>query len=124
MFSSVDVLEQDAEFVAAEASACVTATGACREALGKGDEQAIAGLVPEAVVDRLEVVDVEEEHRDRLRLAASPLERVLDAIGKERTVGQAGKRIVKGLELELLLERGAAGDVVNREDDSADGGIV
>ena len=33
--------------------------------LGHRDQQPVAGLVPEAVVDDLEVVEVEEEHRDR-----------------------------------------------------------
>ena len=63
------VLEADAEdgeLVAAEAGDEVGVAHGGLEPLRDLDQQAVAGLVPEAVVDDLEVVEVEEEDGDRL----------------------------------------------------------
>src|SRR5262245_42762587 len=68
--------------------------------------------MPERVVDALEVVEVEEEHRDvRPRALAAEDERVLDAVREERTVREARKRVVERLVPELLLGFLARGDV-------------
>ena len=49
------------------------------EALRDGDQQLIAGLVPEGVIDLLEVVDIDEEDRgERVAAAAQTLEGLLD----------------------------------------------
>ena len=57
--------------------------------------------MPEAVVDRLEVVEVDEQNGE---LAASLGDRVPDLVAEQRPVGQVGQRIVVGLVMELLLE--------------------
>ena len=62
----------------------------------------IAGLVPEAVVDHLEVVEVDEHDGRGGRGPA--VERVLDALAEEAAVGQSRQRIVECLEHELLFE--------------------
>ena len=63
---SVIAFEQDGELVAAEARHGVGGPGALHEALGRGLQQAVAGVVPERVVHVLEVVQVQEHHRDLL----------------------------------------------------------
>src|SRR5207247_36323 len=60
-------------------------------------EEPIAGLVPEAVVDRLEGVEVEKKDCDRLLAAVHAVERVLEAVGEERAVRELGERVVEGL---------------------------
>ena len=61
------VLEQDRELVAAQPGGqCRSGAGADCEPLGDRDQQRVAGGVAEAVVDRLEVVEVEEQD-DRRR---------------------------------------------------------
>ena len=57
----------------------------------------------EGVVDDLEVVEVEEQDDgDRARPAArQPL---VDLLGEQGPVGEAGQRVVMGLVAELLLE--------------------
>ena len=96
-------LEQDPELVAAETRRDVARANACADTLGSGDEQIVAGAVAEPVVDRLEVVEVEEEHR---RVVGRPAcERLADAFGEEPAVRQAGERVVVGLVAELLLDR-------------------
>ena len=60
----VDTLEQDCELVAAQPRDGIGVTHGLLEASRDADEQLVAGRVAEAVVDGLEVVDVDEEHGD------------------------------------------------------------
>ena len=55
------LLEQDGELVPAEAGDRVLVPDAGLEPAGHGDQQVVAGGVAELVVDRLEVVQVDEE---------------------------------------------------------------
>ena len=71
-------------------------------------EQRVPGDVAEAVVDRLEVVEVEEENSG---VARTHDERVLDAIREERPVREPGQRVVEGLVAKLLLGLPARRDV-------------
>ena len=83
-------------------------------------EDHVAGLVAEAVVDRLEVVEVDEHDRDQRAAADGRTEGVRDAVGEERAVGEVGDRIVERLMRELVLEGLALADVAAVEDDPAD----
>ena len=64
--------------------------------------------MPERVVDALEVVEVDEHHRDLTHAAG--LERLAHALGEQRAVGEPGQRIVVGLVLELVLQVAQLGD--------------
>jgi hypothetical protein len=57
--------QQDGELVAAQAGDAVAGAHARGEPAGDGDEQLVAGRVAEGVVDRLEAVEVDEQHRRR-----------------------------------------------------------
>ena len=94
------------------------------DALGDGHEQLIAGGVTEAVVDRLEVVHVEEEHGDPARLAHPAGQRVLHPIREQRAVGKARERVVEGAVGELILELLAVAHVAGGEQHAADVRIV
>ncbi len=59
--------------------------------------------VAEAVVHRLEVVDVEDQHRDARPLRAGPRDRLLDPLLEERPVRKAGEVIVVRLVAKALL---------------------
>ena len=54
----------------------------------------VAGAVPERVVDLLEGVDVEQQHRDGAGGGAAGAQRLRGALAKERAVGQAGELVV------------------------------
>ena len=120
LLHSVDVLQEQRELIAAEARRRVAGANTRREALRHFDQHLVAGGVPEAVVDRLEVVEVEEHDGDALVLAPRAGDRVPDALGEERPVGEPGDRVVEGLMRELFLERLALADVAAVEDDAAD----
>ena len=114
----VDVLEQHGELVAAEARGGVAGADAGVEALGDGQQDLVAGGVAEAVVDRLEVVEVEEDDRQAGLLAARAGDRLAHALDEQRAVGQAGDGVVERLVGELLLEGLALADVAGVEHDA------
>ena len=79
----------------------------------------------EAVVDQLEVVEVDEGHGGDRRVGpADPGQGVLDAIEEQGPVGQPGEGVVEGLVPQLVLEGAPPGDVADREDDAVDVGVV
>ena len=77
--------------------------------------------MPHAVVDGLEVVEVEEEDADVPALVPrGAVERVGDPIGEEGSVREPGEVVLEGPSLELRLERQPVGDVTERDDEAAD----
>ena len=117
-------LEQQGEFVTAEAGHRVTRRVGGFEPLGHCDEHTVAEVVAEAVVDHLEVVDVHEQHGNRCRPAVGAVEGMGDPVEEERPVGQSGQRVVEGLMVELLLQGPPVGDVAAVEHDGSDVRIV
>ena len=101
-------LDEDGELVTTDPGDGVPEADARAQSLADRGEQAVPGVVAEAVVDRLEVVQVDEE--DRHRLIPPLLERVVEPITEERPVGQERERVVEGLELELHLPLLQLGD--------------
>ncbi len=59
--------------------------------------------MPEGVVDRLEVVDIDEQGHNLSLAASASCEHLLHAIQDQRPVRQAGERVVGGKEPKLLL---------------------
>jgi hypothetical protein len=64
-------------------------------------QQPVPGAVAEAVVDHLEVVQVDEEHGQAAAVAARPGQRVPDPVVEQGPVGQVGEAVVEGQVLEL-----------------------
>ena len=107
----VDVApEQHRELVTAEPGGEVVGPQARLDALRDGHEQQVTGGVALAVVDGLEVVDVDEQHRrpgvvSGLHFA----QRALDGLNEEAAVGEAGERVVERLVAQPRLELGQLG---------------
>ena len=114
------VLEQDGELVAAEPRSGVLGTQAAGQPLRGRAQQLVADRVAEAVVDRLEVVEIDEHHGELTVVAPGARERQCEAILEQRPVGEAGEIVVERLVAELLLERDALGDVTEVEQDPVD----
>ena len=117
---AVGALEQHGELVAAEAGGGVARADARRQPLRDLVEHLVAGRVAEAVVDGLEVVEVDEDDRQPVVLAPRAGDGVAHALAEQRAVGEVGHRVVERLVGELLLERLALADVAAVEDDAAD----
>ncbi len=118
LLRALHLLDQDGELVAAEAGDRVGRADGVAQAMRDLLQHRVAGGMAEAVVDRLEVVEVDEDHAHRRLLAGRAGERVADAIGEERAVGEARDGIVEGLVRELVLEELALADVAAVEDDA------
>ena len=105
------VRDDDGELVATEAGQQVPGPQALPQPVGHRDEQLVADVVAEAVVDGLETVQVAVEHRGH---AAARGERGLQPMPEQRAVGQTGQRVVLGLVGHLVGEQ-AATQVGRRE---------
>jgi hypothetical protein len=65
------------------------------------EQHLVAAAVAEGVVERLEVVEVDEQDGDRRVVAA--LERVPDAVEQQRAVGHPGERVVERAVAQLVV---------------------
>ena len=77
-------------------------------------QHGVAGLVAERVVDRLEVVEVEDRQRQQVAVAAGALDLAVQAGGEGAPVGEAGERVGVGQAVELGARLGV-GDGDRRE---------
>src|SRR5690606_19512507 len=88
------VLDEHREFISAKPRYHVTATRRVQQPLGSGNQQTVALLMTERVVYGLEVVEIEEQDCDRVRIRFGALERLDDTFLKARPVGEIRERIV------------------------------
>src|SRR5206468_10043549 len=97
-----------------------TISGAHRraQALGEFDQHRVAGRMAEVVVDRLEMVDVETQHRSAEALLARFQKRLLESLEEQRSVWQPGQNVVFGPASKLRLDGLALRDVACRDRDS------
>ncbi len=97
----VGLLEEHAELVTAEAGESVLCSQA-RAHPRRGDlQQLVADVVTAGVVDVLEAIQVEVEHRERPAATPRAILRVADSVHEERAVRQTRQRIVVGLALQI-----------------------
>ena len=111
-----DVAAHDRELVAAEAREPVAGAQHAVEAARRSREQLVAGLVAEAVVHDLEVIEVEEHEADA-RVVGARGERVLQPLDEHHAVRQLGQRIVTGAVRELGLDAAVLAHVVRGTDE-------
>ena len=113
------VAQQQRELVAAESGDGVATAHTRPQSLGDDHQDLVADGVAEAVVDRLEVVEIDEEQGDSVVRALGPLNPLFHAIAKEHAIGQIGQRIVERLMRKLVLEALAVADVAGGQDQPA-----
>jgi hypothetical protein len=108
-----DVVEQDRELVAAEPGDGVAGAQGRLQPARDRDQQPVADVVPERVVDELEAVEVEEQHGGAgVRVPAlRAADRLREAVEEEHAVRQPGQRVVQRVVLQALLGLAAVGDV-------------
>jgi len=94
---SSELLADDHELVAAEAPDGVLRAHVVGQPRGDGAQHRVAGVVPVFVVDALEAIEVEEEHRQTPVMAPRPRDRQAEAFDDRGAVGQLGQRIVARL---------------------------
>ena len=97
------VEEQDRELVAAEARGQVAGPDARLDAVGDGASSRSPAACPSASLTSLKL----SRSRNRTtgtRPGVGQLDRLVDLLGEQAAVGEAGQRVVVGLVAELLLE--------------------
>jgi hypothetical protein len=108
----VDGFAQHRELVPAQTSHRVPRADGLLEAVADLHQQEVAGVMPQGVVDRLELVQVEEDHRHRaLGRAVLPGQSHVQAVAEQGTVRQVGEDVVQGAPTQLLLGSALLGDV-------------
>ncbi len=115
------VADQQRELVAAEAGDRVLATAGLAQRCGHGEQQFVAGLVAERVVDLLESVEIDQDHRAALAVSAAGAKPPAKLGVEAAAVDQPGERIVVGEVLEFALEQAALGHVLDLDDQVARG---
>jgi len=110
------VLEYDGELVTAQSRDRVLLPHRASQARRDRLQELVSALVPERVVDRLEVVQVQVEQADQLVGALRAHHGVLEALAEEGAVGDSGQGVVRREVVELALLPFAQRDVgKNRE---------
>ena len=85
-----DIAEQNHEFVAAQARDDIVLARAFAQAFGNLDQQLVARGMAERIVDDLETVEIDEQHRAFARLRSAIGNLLLQQPREVLAVGQAG----------------------------------
>ena len=110
---------QDREFVAAEPRDRVVLADRAADALRDGAEQLVADRMAERVVDALEVVEVEVEHRHRLAVRLDAREAFGHLLAQQHAVRQLRQRVVARHVRDAFLGAVPLGDVLVDRDPAA-----
>ena len=73
----------------------VARSGGGADPVGDRLQELVTDSVSERIVDRLEIVEIDEQHDNRIGLRSSDPQRVVDAVEVERTVGEPGQLVVE-----------------------------
>ena len=105
----------DREFVGVEAGERIFLAQRRAQALGDAAQQLVADAVAERIVDRLEIVEAEHQHRDLVRAAPRVQQDLVHVLAQQIAVRQPGQAVVLGHEGEPRLGALALGDVHQRQ---------
>ena len=104
-------LEQDVEFVGADPGNRLDLREYGAQPFSGLDQHLVAGSVPKALVDRREIVEIDEGEREARSIHLGRLHRIRQEFAEERTVRQAGQRIAVDEEVEPFLGVASFGNV-------------
>jgi hypothetical protein len=91
VFGSVHFGKQHDEFIAALAAHRVGTAHAFHQPPGDRPEKLVARRMPQGIIDMLEAVQIQEQHRQLRPVARRQGDRELDPLLQEGTIGQAGQ---------------------------------
>ncbi len=99
-FGGID--QEDRELVAADPRHAVAPAHAADQHARDLDQRFVAGLVAEAVVDQLQSIEIDEQHRRIFIVAAHAADRLVEAAHEAAAVRKLDQRILVGELVELL----------------------
>ena len=89
---------------------CVVSTNRVGQPFREQYQQLVAGAVPQTVVDMLEAIQIDEQHREAVvRMAAAADHRALEPFHEQGAIRQPGQRIVRRVVNELPMRHLQAG---------------
>ncbi|MNZ54499.1 hypothetical protein D3C78_724000 [compost metagenome] len=109
-----EVAEQHHELVAGQAGHGIAVAHPGEQARGHLLEQAVALVMADGVVDRLEVIQIDEQQRPQAPLPLAGALRLFQTPHEQAPVGQAGQGVEERQAPDLLLGGHAGGDVAQR----------
>ena len=109
--ATFEIGQQEEELVTGETSDRIGFARADTETFSQLDQQLIAGVVAQRVVDELEVVEIEEQDANPEVEPARTSERAFEHLLEQRAVRQTGQLVVVRQERDLLLGHLALRDV-------------
>ena len=98
------VAKKHGELVAAKPGSHVAGAQHRPKAIADRHQQRITGSMTEAVVDELEVVQVDEQDDRHGPIRIAGFKAGGDDLGEQRPIREPGQRVVQGLVMQLLLE--------------------
>ncbi|MNN05988.1 hypothetical protein D3C81_1187670 [compost metagenome] len=116
LFGMVDGLQHQQELVAAQAGEHVLGADALAQSAGDQHQQLVPDRMTETVVDPLETIQIEEQHRHLAMQAAGPLDGAIEVRLHQQAIGQAGQRVVVRQALELGLGLLELGNIAEHRD--------
>jgi len=108
----MNVGEKNDELIAAQSNYGIDLTDAMRETLGHDDQQLIACFMAHAVVNQLELVQIEKSHGQFGAITISKIHALLQSVVEHVAIGQASQTVMRGLMLNLLFITFALGNVL------------
>ena len=119
----VGVREDDRELVSADAEGPVSVAQRITDAVGHAHQETIAGRVTLAVVDDLEVVEVDEQQRHRYLVPPVQLQLAVQLLLEGAVVAEPGQavveRVLARLPVQHLQLRLRSGEVIERLQEGA-----
>ena len=103
--TALPTFQQHCELVTSETSGRIRSPYTLPQPSSDRNEQLITDGMPQAVIDRLEIVDVHEGYRERLPGLSAPMRGLFNSILEQRPVGEFREGVVQRLPSQLLLER-------------------
>ena len=100
----VRVRQDDGELVTADAEGTVTVAECVPDAVGHTHEETVAGRVSLAVVDLLEVVEVDEQERDWHLVTTLELQLAVKLLLERAVVAESGEAVVQRVLSRLAVE--------------------
>ena len=106
-----DIGEHHGELVSAETGEGVAVADMDSQPPGHGVQQLVAEGVAEGVVDRLETVQVQIQHRHQPLIVLRRRQRLFQAFLQQQAVGQFGERVVIGETVDVCIGQFLLGEV-------------
>ncbi len=105
-------MEEDRELIAGHARHGIMLAGDRRKPAADDVEEAIARFVAEAIIDRLEAVEIDQHQIEIVDWRPSRgADIAIDAVEQQRPVGQAGDAVMDRIVEKLVLSAACRGDV-------------